>query len=353
MKFMNMKRFASTVMAGALALSLAAPAFASGNTNITGSYRAITLAVTVPATGQAIINPYGLPFELGEGVSISGEQITTGAPLLIQNKSAVGLSVSATAVGEVKSGSTFTFASSAITPDTETAKTAHVKLQVFPAPGVTADNATDTAVLNEMFANLADDTEGHVAAKDITVAVADPDSPATPTTDIITLREGDADGALQDGGAAFFRLSGTVAKKPTNAWSNTDGFSVKVAFTFEPKEFVKDGGTLNVAGITPTGTTTKTYTLSMATHASGVAVTVDDLNLPTGVTIDTNSVNFVSSKTANVKFENDSSTASALKGKLTPVAATATSSTVKVYAEFTGSDGILYRTNEITVKVTA
>lgn len=32
MKFMNKKRFGSTVMAGALALSLAAPAFAANNT---------------------------------------------------------------------------------------------------------------------------------------------------------------------------------------------------------------------------------------------------------------------------------------------------------------------------------
>lgn len=35
MKFMNKKRFGSTVMAGALALSLAAPAFAANNTSTT------------------------------------------------------------------------------------------------------------------------------------------------------------------------------------------------------------------------------------------------------------------------------------------------------------------------------
>lgn len=50
MKFMNLKRFASTALAGALALSMAVPAFAAGNTTvISGAYEAVTLSVTVPA----------------------------------------------------------------------------------------------------------------------------------------------------------------------------------------------------------------------------------------------------------------------------------------------------------------
>lgn len=55
MKFMNKKRFGSTVMAGALALSLAAPAFAANNTSttITGAYADIPIAVSVPTTGTA------------------------------------------------------------------------------------------------------------------------------------------------------------------------------------------------------------------------------------------------------------------------------------------------------------
>ena len=58
MKSMNLKRFASTALAGALALSMAVPAFAAGNTTvISGAYEAVTLSVTVPTTGKAIIKP--------------------------------------------------------------------------------------------------------------------------------------------------------------------------------------------------------------------------------------------------------------------------------------------------------
>ena len=62
MKFMNMKRFASTVMAGALTMSLAVPAFAADSqTVITATYAETALDVVVPANTNATINPYGLP----------------------------------------------------------------------------------------------------------------------------------------------------------------------------------------------------------------------------------------------------------------------------------------------------
>ena len=61
MKFMNMKRFASTTMAGVMALSLAVPAMAvDQSTVITATYAETTLDVTVPANTNATINPYGL-----------------------------------------------------------------------------------------------------------------------------------------------------------------------------------------------------------------------------------------------------------------------------------------------------
>lgn len=50
-------RILSGAMAGALALSLAVPAFASNSTDITGTYQAVTIDVTVPTSGTAQINP--------------------------------------------------------------------------------------------------------------------------------------------------------------------------------------------------------------------------------------------------------------------------------------------------------
>lgn len=270
MKFMNMKRFASTVMAGALALSLAVPAFATNSTNITGTYRAITLNVTVPTTGSAIINPYGLPFALG-AATISGQQITTGAPLLVQNKSAVPLSVSAS-IASSKKGN-FEFAPSINDGDTD--NLGKVEFQMFKAPGVTEANATDMDVLNPKFAALKDnDALCHTVLTE-TNASASPAVPAVEENDIVTLKPANDAGELVDGGAAFFRLSGNVVKKPDTAWTTTDGFSTKVTFTFEPTVMTASAGT--IAADTGSSTSLSSATSETAqitlTPAAGVTVT--------------------------------------------------------------------------------
>lgn len=256
MKFMNMKRFASTVMAGVLTLSLATPALAAekNTTNIAGTYTPITLAVTVPSTGKAIINPYGLPYTLSETDSISGQQITTGAPLTVQNRSSVALSVSAKITGEVPTGSGFAFDTSA-PADTVTDKKGYVLFQMFPAMNLTEANLEDTSILIGGFAQLKDED-----ALPATAAVVG--TTAVDVTDILTLREG-KDGELQKGGAAYFRLAGNVAKKAD--WQTTDTFSVKVAFSFEPTEFVKNAGTLaatNSGDVSQIGVTATTVKLT-------------------------------------------------------------------------------------------
>lgn len=239
MKFMNLKRFGATVMATVMALALTVPAFASATTNLTGTYSPITLAVTVPTTGKAIINPYGLPYKLDDTTSISGEQITTGAPLLIQNKSVVALSVDVSITG--KAIGTFAFDDDPIEA-AETGNLGNVRFQMFKAAGVTETNATELEALNPKFAALAeDDAECDVVIK--TTATGDTPTAVT-AADILTLKEGTADGELQDGGAAFFRLSGTVAKKPTTAWTKNDGFTVAVVFSFNPTTYAENAGTI-------------------------------------------------------------------------------------------------------------
>lgn len=314
MKFMNMKRFASTVMAGALALSLAVPAFATNSTNITGTYRAITLNVTVPTTGSAIINPYGLPFALGEA-TISGQQITTGAPLLVQNKSAVPLSVSASVIGTVKGN--FEFSASAVDPATETDNKANVVFQMFEAPGVTEANATDMDVLNPMFAALKDGDALNSTAIGTT---------AEDEADITVLKQANADGELVDGGAAFFRLSGTVAKKPTTAWATTDGFSAKVTFTFEPGQLSASAGTI------ATGTLANDNTLDSTIDNTTVLTLTPDL--PSGVTVD--EWTWTSSDTAAATVTVDGT-----DSKKATASYVATGSTT-ITVSGTGSDNVAY-----------
>lgn len=321
MKFMNLKRFASVAMAGALALSMAVPAFASNATNITGSYRAITLSVVVPTTGSAIINPYGLPYELGEGVSISGQQITTGAPLVVQNKSAVPLSVSASIVG-VKKGN-FTFDANAIGAS-ETGNKGNVLFQMFEAPGVTEANAADMTVLNPKFAALKDADALCNTVLSETNTTATPAVPAVEEDDIITLKAGNANGELVDGGAAFFRLSGTVAKKPTTPWATTDGFTAKVSFTFEPTVEEAAAGTLAL----PTGVTELD---SLITTSAVVTLTP---SLPTGVTVDDWTWTSSDANAATIAEDTPDTTAT-----LTYVGAGSTTVTVSGM----GSDGKLYK----------
>ena len=333
MKFMNMKRFGSIAMAGALALSLAVPAFASNSTNITGTYRAITLAVTVPTTGQAIINPYGLPYELSEGgPSISGQQITTGAPLLIANRSAVSLSVSATALGQEKG----TFKFNAADPNTAnpvvTTKAGFVKMQMFAADGVTEANADDADALNTKFAALGADSDD--PSKDLVVGTA-----SSTMADIITLKKANADGELQDGGAAFFRLSGTVVKTPKAAngtdddpWTSTDGFAVKLAFTFEPTEDpTVCAGTiaLNDSTLDATFTSSTTATLTLG---SGV---------PTDLTW-----TWTSSDTTQATVAVTGS-----DSKVATVTRVAAGSGVTVTATATGTDGTVYSATSGSIAV--
>lgn len=322
MKFMNMKRFASTAMAGALALSLAVPAFAAGGqTVIAGTYEAIDLSVTVPATGKAIINPYGLPYKLNADNSVSGQQITTAAPLLIQNKSAVALVVTANLKGEASTGVTLEDNTASTDYTIETDKKLRVEFQAFEADGVDTNNATDMDVLIPKFIALED---GDAALKgDVTTTAGD-------ATGNLVLREG-KDGELQNGGAAFIRLSGEVAKKAE--WATTDTFTATVAFTFEPGAYSKSAGEIDAGSV------------DLANFAAANSPATLSLTpaLPTGVTA--TSTEWTSSDEACVKVTKN--TADANKASLTHVAA----GSAKITVTIEGSDGVTYITSvDVTAK---
>lgn len=228
MKFMNLKRFASVAMAGALALSLSAPAFATSNSVITGNYKEVRLAVSVPSTGKAVINPYGLPIALSETYSISGQGISNAAPLTVQNRSAVPLSVDVSITGAATGN--FAFETGTALSTTETANKGLVKFEMFPAPALTETTLENEDTLIGGFAALDSANALPSGGVQIKGATGTPDA----ATNIMTLREGDENGSLQAGGAAYFRLTGEAAKKPTTAWAATDGFTATIAFTFSP-----------------------------------------------------------------------------------------------------------------------
>lgn len=310
MKFMNMKRFGATVMAGALALSMSAPAMAaSQSTVIDSSYNPITLAVTVPKTSKAIINPYGLPYTMEGEVSVSGANavITTGSAMLIENRSAVALKVGAKVKGEVK-GTGVAFASGASVDDTK--KEIKVSFEAFEAVGITEANFSEPETVNPKFAKLA------TSDAKLSAAVGTTEATAADANGGLILREANANGEMQNGGAGFFRLVGTAGK--TQAWEKTDGFTTTIAFTFTPDTYA-------AKSMTPT---TTANTLSVA--APTTTATVAPGGLPNGVT----------AKADTIKFSlNDESLATITSaGVVTPVAAG--SLTVTVTCD--GSDGLPY-----------
>lgn len=315
MKFMNLKRFASTALAGALALSMAVPAFAAGNTTvISGAYEAVTLSVTVPATGKAIINPYGLPYKLSADYSVSGQQITTAAPLLIRNMSPVALAVTANLKGEASTGVNLNdqTAAGALDFTTETDKELHVVFQAFEAVGVDTNNATDNDILIPKLIALADDDAKLTG--DVTTTAAD-------ATGTLVLREG-KDGELQSGGAAFIRLSGEAAKKAT--WETSDTFTATIAFTFEPSVYTKSAGEIDAGSVD----------LANFAAANSPATLTLTPALPENVTA--TSTEWISSDIAAVKVEKNA--ADANKAALTHVAA----GTAKITVTIKGSDGVTY-----------
>lgn len=263
-------RILSGIMAGALALSLAVPALADNETVITGTYVNTPIAVTVPTTGTAQINPYGLDVKLADNTSkISGNQIVT-MPLAIINNSEMTLSVGASVTGEAKGD--FLFGTAATNLTTTKTKTGIVYLQV-KADSSLGDTDQDTSVttgialkdasLDPLFEDWGEFVKPTTGSKDLLLkggsattgtdlAVLDPIDPAT------------GSGNEKIGGVALFRLAGEVVTSPTEPWATTDGFTATVAFTFSP---------------------VKTYTIAEGTVTPNCSISISRTSAPAGATI--------------------------------------------------------------------
>lgn len=322
MKFMNMKRFASTVMAGALTLSLAVPAFAADSqTVITATYAETALDVVVPANTNATINPYGLPVTMEDGLTtISGQPITIPTPLTVQNQSSVALKMGAKITTSVETGMTLESADGG-DYDTNTNKELYVEFQAFET-AFDGTSILDPTKAGPAWAGLKDDG----AALSVTLKTTAAVDTATDGTGSIVLREG-KDSLAQAGGIAFVRLSGAVAKKAT--WAATDKLVATITYSFEPAVYSKSAGTI-------TGNAT--------VAASGTEdLTLNPSALPSGVTVAKWEWSSSDSSKATVSYKAGDTTG--LKATVTHVAAGKSNITVSGV----GSDGITYST---TIEVT-
>lgn len=270
------KRVLSCVMAGVLAVSMAVPAFATASpspapntsTNITGAYVDIVIDVNVPTTGEAQVNPYGLPVKLDDDGTnkITGEQIVTKPLLLVNNSDSnlnVSASVTATAKGDLR------FAAAAPTAS-DTYKSAFVYLQMKPTALKAANKANDGADniqglrpddVNGVFENWKQD---YAAAKDLVLngtSAATKDKMVTLAAATISTTGGTTTVTWNEGSIAAFRLAGKVNANPKEAWVTRDGFTAAIAFTFKPDTAVAslDKTTLDLAA---NGTADLTVSLS-------------------------------------------------------------------------------------------
>ena len=280
------KRILSGVVAGALAVSMAVPAFASSNeTTINGAYEEIVISVSVPQTGTAQINPYGLPVKLDDAGTnkITGEQIVTKPMLIINNSDSnlkVGASVTTTPKGDLK------LVDAAPAADS-TAKSAFVYLQMKST--TLADGNKSSAAGNVQGLAAADANPVFEAWKQAYNATTDlvlSGSRAVEKADMVTLAASDVSVSggtttvtWQTGSIAAFRLAGQVTADPRDAWTTNDGFTAAVAFSFKPDTTsaslsatattVANGGTVDLtAALSDTSLTIESVTWTSKTTAT-------------------------------------------------------------------------------------
>lgn len=322
MKFMNTKRFASVAMAGAIALSLATPAFAASSqpknsTVITGAYAETPIAVTVPTTGTAKINPFGLPVSMTKSdgetkVNIVGQQITHEV-LSVRNNGDVALDMGVKSFLVVPKGEV------SIDSSKDTDKQIKVDLQVAGLDDAKfAVMSTEETLPDRLMDAFADDATwtGATTVAAPAVAAGADGSSATPgsTADnspaaVLGAATVSPDGEVTYGNSsiALFRLKGDMAKEPKtgtteNPWETADGFTATVVFKFVPATTryavtigSVAGGTVTAdvaqaaegqtVTLTPTPTTpgqTPTYTVKKTGDAAATpeAVTGNTFTMP-------------------------------------------------------------------------
>lgn len=219
---MKTKKILSLVLAMVMALALAVPAFATANTDtsltqssaITGTTKAPTIKITVPATGAVVVNPYKmevLPAGGTAGTDEVNDQIIS-ATQWVMNASDVAIKASA-AVNATVSG----------------------KAKLATATTVTTGSAkpiTTNSIYLYLEALVTDD--GSTAVDDWTSAKKATAAAKGVVTELGTMAKGTGTAAASTGGYLAYHLAGDAVEAPAQAWVAEDKVDVTVAFTFVP-----------------------------------------------------------------------------------------------------------------------
>lgn len=257
------KHIFSSVLAIAMAASMALPAFAEGEdegasaskyeTKISGLYTEPVINVIVPQTGSATIDPFGIGVQIPTKADASEKKALTGQiytqPLSIKNIGETKLSVNATVTGSIPEGSTVKFNATSTkgTPDKDesaedyiapaTGKNVFVQFQMAAskATGGTAETGEeDNDLYDEILTEYTTAATWTKSAENaITVGTKAVTGKALATLNAATMN--DTSGKFDQyaaGSIALFRLTGDCVEEPKTPWDATDKFDVTIAFTF-------------------------------------------------------------------------------------------------------------------------
>jgi hypothetical protein len=238
------KKLTSLVLAGAMAASLAVPAFAAETTektdnratNVTAAYQEVTIAVVVPSDATVVINPYALPVAIGKDssdadVKVENQQIVT-KPLALKNQSDVDLDINISYTSAVKGN--FTFATAAI-DDTNTKNAGFVYLDVKEDKTLSGTEVSDADIAGA-WKDVQWDSYDEKATNELLLKATTTAVPKTGMGTLAAATVGD-DGTFSEyneGSIAFVGVTGSCVTSPKTAWTTKDGFTLKLAFTFTP-----------------------------------------------------------------------------------------------------------------------
>lgn len=245
---MKLKKFASAVMAGVMALTLTAPAFASsGKVDVAGSINLPTINVVLPTTASMVLNPYGLSVKLNpkDTTETPSTDTVLSPTMYVKNLSNIGIQVKATVAGTVGKGSNAQFLTAKPgSTDKDKGAWVYVKFNIQddattaiekPAtdPTLSGSSATHGTALVSVIATGSDPTEvngfGLDAAASTAAATINQLAP-TATKDPAA------------GGVLAFRFFGEAVQSPEKTegtdsvldpWTDKDVLSASIAFTFE------------------------------------------------------------------------------------------------------------------------
>lgn len=250
---MKGKKLILMALAVVLTLSLAVPAImAANNVTINGKYEEITVDVVLMQSGEATINPYGMPITVEDaGGSEIGLVKTAGKissyPLVMYNKTEVPLSVGATVSAENVNGVELVTTNIAASSTDKQAQVYLETKQDWTLGNLDYKLSTDTTTANFI---------GTVNARKLVAAfnaweattydrtktsqvIVNPDEP-TRQKNMAVMNAGTGI-APNEGSYVLYRLGGNCVEAPDVAWNagatggtGADGFDVKIAFTFTP-----------------------------------------------------------------------------------------------------------------------